>query len=241
LRFIIEHILKALRGLFHSSLALAVLVCFVYSKEVQGQKHEFGIGLGGMLYKGDLNPFFNPSLTRFSGTGFYKQNLSYATALRAQATVGGIGGNSDLSPNLYIREVAPGKFSSLLFEVSGGLEYNFFNYRDPLNKRQRGTPYLFGGLGFFYFQPESREKVVSPLQLAIPFGLGYKYRLGKHFNLTAEFVARKVFTDYLDGVSTIDNFRGWQTAYRFDNDWYCYLGVHISYTIYTIICPFDYN
>ena len=93
----------------------------------------------------------------------------------------------------------------------------------------------------FYFRPSTTEpKSVSRIQPCIPLGFGYKYRLGKNLNLGAEFVARKTFTDYLDGVSDIDG-RGWQRGWKFTNDWYAYVGVSISYTVYNILCPFDYN
>jgi Domain of unknown function (DUF6089) len=205
------------------------------------QKWEFGGGIGGAVYKGDLAPTFNPLYTRPGGTVFVKYNTTYATAWRMQATYTGLKANAAGIPNPYISTVHPNRFSTPLFEATGGLEYNFYDYRDPLHKRQRGTPYLYGGLGIFWFRPSGTENVaVSAIQPVIPFGFGYKYRLGKNLNFSAEFVARKTFTDYLDGVSNVDR-RGWQHGFKFTNDWYAYLGINLSYTIYSILCPFDYN
>lgn len=42
----------------------------------------------------------------------------------------------------------------------------------------------------------------SRIQIAIPFGLGFTYRLDRRWDLGAEIGIRKTFTDYLDDVST---------------------------------------
>ena len=87
------------------------------------------------------------------------------------------------------------------------------------------SPYLLGGVGFFSFKPQAklgnRWVDLEPLrtegqgfsaypdrkpyklnQINIPIGLGVKYDLGSTLSLRAEFVYRKLNTDYLDDVST---------------------------------------
>jgi len=93
--------------------------------------------------------------------------------------------------------------------------------------------YLFAGIGGFYFNPkgkddgpggsgkwvalqplgtegqglvEGREKY-SRYQIAIPFGVGFKYNLSRQFTVGLEYGARLTFCDYMDDISTsyIDN------------------------------------
>ena len=102
----------------------------------------------------------------------------------------------------------------------------FFNYDDEYDKAPpRFSPYLLGGVGFFSFKPQTQlggQWVdLQPLstegqgfleypdrqqyklnQLNIPLGLGVKYELNSQFNVRAEFIYRKLNTDYLDDVST---------------------------------------
>jgi hypothetical protein len=87
------------------------------------------------------------------------------------------------------------------------------------------SPYLLAGVGFFSFKPQAQlagkwvdlqplstegqgfaeypdKKPYKLNQLNIPLGLGVKYDLGSTLSLRAEFVYRKLNTDYLDDVST---------------------------------------
>jgi len=226
---------------FATRLVCAALLAFCLpSLYAFAQRWEYGGGVGGSVYKGDLAPSFNPIYTKPGVTGFVKNNLSHATALRFQGMYTSLTAQGRNSADVYIANLQPNSFSTQIIEVGMGLEYNFYNFRDPSQKRLRGTPYLFGGVGFFWFQPDSKEKAVTEFQPMIPLGFGYKYRINKNWNFGAEFVARKTFTDYLDGVSNTDS-RGWQTGWKFTNDWYTYAGVTLSYTIYEIMCPFDYR
>ncbi len=85
--------------------------------------------------------------------------------------------------------------------------------------------YIFVGVAGFWFNPygkhpqteewialqplgtegqgmvNSREKY-SRIQVAIPFGIGFKYGLNREWSIGVEFGARKTFTDYIDDVST---------------------------------------
>ena len=84
--------------------------------------------------------------------------------------------------------------------------------------------YLFGGVSLFWFNPKgkgpdgewhslqplgtegqglvgTREKY-HRLQVAIPFGVGFKYGLNRKWSIGLELGFRKTFTDYIDDVST---------------------------------------
>ena len=106
------------------------------------------------------------------------------------------------------------------------MEFSPFR-RNPEQKRayKRGQPYIGLGLGYFHFTPKSNvangnkyidiyalhvegdgfgagyPKSYSLWQFCIPMSIGYRWDLGQHLNLGIEFVYRKTFTDYLDGVS----------------------------------------
>ena len=99
------------------------------------------------------------------------------------------------------------------------------NRKDEDKEPPLFSPYLFAGVGFFSFKPQaklaSKWVDLQPLstegqgfaeypdrkpyklnQLNIPIGLGVKYDIGTSFSLRAEFIYRKLNTDYLDDVSS---------------------------------------
>ena len=97
-------------------------------------------------------------------------------------------------------------------------------------KRVRGVRgfkvnvYFFGGVSLFWFNPKGKDAqgnwhslqplgtegqgLVSTrekyhrLQVAIPFGIGFKYGLDRKWSIGLELGFRKTFTDYIDDVST---------------------------------------
>ncbi len=86
------------------------------------------------------------------------------------------------------------------------------------------TPYIFGGIAIFHFNPYTfdttgKKYFLRPLstegegfiagksnynltQLAVPFGAGVKLSLTENVNIGLEMGLRKTFTDYLDDVSS---------------------------------------
>lgn len=85
------------------------------------------------------------------------------------------------------------------------------------------TPYVMGGLAVFHYNPytivNGQKIFLQPLstegqgmdgypkpykltQLSVPFGGGFKIRLTNELSLGVELGFRKLFTDYLDDVST---------------------------------------
>jgi len=102
-----------------------------------------------------------------------------------------------------------------------------FNRQSEYEPRFR--PYVFGGVGMFHFNPKGSLTdaagnktwyALQPLrlegqgmpeypysqpykltQINIPFGGGLKYFLSDRINVSAEFLYRKTFTDYIDDVS----------------------------------------
>lgn len=111
--------------------------------------------------------------------------------------------------------------------------YNLRRRKKFSFKNIKINTYLFAGIAGFWFNPkgpddgeggsgdwvklqplgtegqglmEGREKY-SRIQLAIPFGIGFKYNLNRKIAIGFEYGARWTFTDYIDDVSStyIDN------------------------------------
>lgn len=85
------------------------------------------------------------------------------------------------------------------------------------------SPYLVGGVGFFHFNPQANlngkwidlkplhtegqgfaeypdRKEYKLYQFNFPYGIGVKYETAGRLNIRAEYVVRKLQTDYLDDV-----------------------------------------
>jgi len=226
---------------FRGQIAL-VFFLLLLSWTVKAQRFEFGLGVGGLNYKGDLNPQLNPVLTRPGIQGFFRYNFSMTVVGRFNALFGYLVGDGSLSPDAYISRLAPNKFNTPITEFSGLIEYNFFNYRNPKNRFIFGSPYIFGGPSVFIFLPDNvEEKIAAPVQPALLLGFGYKHQMGANWNIGVEFGGRFSFTDLLDNVSDKDLVNKTQRGNVYDYDVYTFLGLNLSYTIKEIICPFDYQ
>jgi hypothetical protein len=84
--------------------------------------------------------------------------------------------------------------------------------------------YLTAGIGVFYYNPKEQyggnwytihdydlegqglpggPKQFKRVSISIPFGIGAKYIIARRFSVGIEYLFRKTFTDYIDGVSTV--------------------------------------
>lgn len=110
-------------------------------------------------------------------------------------------------------------FTSNLTEAQLGLQYHIFPIGDHAL-----TPYVFGSIALYRFNPYTTDTSGSKYflrelstegqgfidgkdyynltALAIPFGGGLKLSLSENINVGLEIGLRKLFTDYLDDVST---------------------------------------
>lgn len=172
-----------------------------YQGDLQGkaftfQQSKLGLGIG---LKYDLTPHFA-----------VRGGIQYGSVEAADSR------SSDSA--LIARNLS---FQSRIFEGNLLLEYTLFNLED-----KKISPYIFGGIALFHFnpyaydtlgnkimlQPLSTEgqglaqypdrKPYSRTQFALPFGGGIKFRISDRMVLGYEIGLRKLFTDYLDDVST---------------------------------------
>jgi opacity protein-like surface antigen len=171
-------------------------------------------------YQGDLQErafTFDQSNGSF-GAGL-KYDITPHISVRSGFNYGKVQGNDKLNkPTLQPRNLS---FETKILELNLLGEYTFFD----LDQR-RFSPYVFGGIAVFRFNPYAYDTTgnklfLKPLstegqglsaypgrtpyhltQFAVPFGAGVKLRITENAVLGYEFGLRKTFTDYLDDIST---------------------------------------
>ncbi len=184
---------------------------------------EVGVFLGGSFYLGDLNPngFFKFSLP--AAGLVYRYNINNRFAARASALIGQVAAYDNASPYAFQQERNL-NFKSPIEEVSGQIEFNFFEYEIG-NPKYNFSPYIFGGLGFFRMNPKgnlngqwvdlqplhtegqgTQSNTEAPyhlIQPCIPFGIGIKTSLSKTICMSIEWGMRKTLTGFLDDVNGV--------------------------------------
>ncbi len=199
-------------------IAIALLPIGIFA-----QSYEAGLMFGGSAYQGDLSPEavnlstgkIHPSLGLF-----FRYNINKYFSAKANFTYGMISGDDAESkdPGRASRNLS---FQSNLLEFGISGEFNLFGY-EPQGLQRRYSPYLFGGIAVFHYNPETNYNgeliELQPLgtegqgmdgfsapykltQISIPMGVGMKYAINERLNIGAEIGFRKTFTDYLDDVS----------------------------------------
>ena len=189
---------------------------------LSAQRSEVGLMLGSSYYLGDLNYSKHFGLAQPAGGLLYRYNLNPRWALKMNALYGEVtGDDASSSGENPSRNLS---FKSHVLEFSAQMELNFFRYFTG-SKKSRFSPYIFGGVSMFSFNPKAEydgewyelqplgtegqgttaypeRKVYSLTQISIPFGLGFKYSMSRNICIGGEWGMRKTFTDYLDDVST---------------------------------------
>jgi hypothetical protein len=124
----------------------------------------------------------------------------------------------------YVRNLS---FRNRLKELSVVGQIDLYENDQTYISRVRWTPYAYGGLAVFHHNPQAKipqtdlfgqpfenagqwtdlrplkteGKSYSLFQIAIPIGIGARFRLNDVMDFAAEFGVRYTFTDYLDDVS----------------------------------------
>ncbi len=192
---------------------------------------EIGASLGIMNYVGELDPgqsFVSPGLqyTKPSVGVHLMRKFHPRLFWRAAFTYGRVKGDdrTALGDDGDFRRARDLNFRSDIFELKGDLIIDLFDNRGNYTKRSDYNVYGFIGLAGFYMRPQflmidqatgertstwvaaqpykTEGKSYSSFQMAIPFGLGFRYKLSKQWDLAFEIGWRRTFTDYLDDVST---------------------------------------
>jgi hypothetical protein len=172
-------------------------------------------------YFGDLQ---SQTYTTKQAHGAFGAGLQYDLnghfSILGNASYGKIGAADSLSDKADLR-ARNLSFQSRIYEGNFLLEYNLFDL-----SVNRVTPYVFGGIALYHFNPYAFDKLgkktylkqlstegeglveypdrkpYNLFQFSIPFGGGIKFRVSDHIVVAYEIGMRKTFTDYLDDVST---------------------------------------
>ncbi len=178
---------------------------------------------GGIsTYQGDLqNRRFTLEQSNLAlGLGL-SYDLSPKFSVRTGFTYGKVEGDDKKNTSTKGNEIRNLNFKSNITELHLGLEYNFFNLEGTSI-----TPYVFAGVAGFHFNPYTKDSAgnkvfLQPLstegqglaaypdrkpykltQFSIPFGGGLKFSVSETLQIGLEIGLRKLFTDYLDDVSS---------------------------------------
>lgn len=173
-------------------------------------------GAGMSSYRGELkhNKSIQNEFSNFS-LGLEARLLSKVSA-RFEITQYSIRGSDDFASDSSYARQRNLKFTSQNWEASLMGVFFLKKYRGDYFKRWAMDPYIFGGVGFTYFNPTTQlgnqSYELAPLrtegldysQLAVifPLGAGLKFKLNSFTNFNLEASYRFTLTDYLDDVST---------------------------------------
>ena len=180
------------------------------------QDWEFGVMLGGSNYHGDLTYNIVPKETHMAGGVYMRYNINPYWSYRPTVIYGQISGNDANVKEYNTRNL---NFQSKIWEVTNLLEMNFVPFGSRVLNEDFSS-YVTAGITIFHHNPkaeyqgnlyalrklgtegQSGKDQYGLLQLALPFGGGFKYNVTKNFVVGWELIWRKTFTDYLDDVST---------------------------------------
>jgi len=201
---------------------ILIVFAFFHFISLYAQRNEIGLFLGTSYYLGDLNPSKQFFLSKPAGGLVYRYVFDRRWAIKMTGLYGSVAGDDSKAKFNVERNLS---FKSPIFEVSSQLELNFLPYATGNTEKDYFTPYIFGGVSIFSFNPKANyngtwynlqplgtegqgtsmypdRKSYSLTKLSFPFGLGFKYSIGKNVCIGAEWGLRKTTTDYLDDVST---------------------------------------
>lgn len=199
---------------------LFVLI-YLLSSSISAQNFHIGVFGGISAYNGDLTDKIFPKKVTNGAIGITgNYELTDNISLRAGFTYSIVGGADRFSDNteMKLRNLS---FETSIIEFSAVGEYYLLNLYD-----KRFSPYAFAGFAVYHFNPYASNgtntkiflkplstegqgingyadrKPYSLTQLALPFGGGIKFAITDNLRAGLEIGLRKLFTDYLDDVST---------------------------------------
>ena len=212
-------------------LRILFVLCLVllFSQDLTAQYRygyfRVGVSAGSTNYLGDLDDDFTFKYTRpgIGIQGSYRFN-PFMTA-RLGFFRGWISAKDALSNNLQ-RNRRNLSFRSPVTEASFTVAFDFVPTDRSFAYRPIYTPYVFGGVALFSFNPQAElggqlydlqplgtegQYLINPdgrypepyalTQFSIPMGAGVRIAISRKFDLEIETGFRKLFTDYLDDVS----------------------------------------
>lgn len=227
---------------------LIFFICTLLTNDLvmaQKKTFDFGIFLGRSYYLGEINPSTHYGDDVGSGNigAVLRYNLNNRYSLKATLIRTELSGDDEVA-DFNFNQNRNASFETGLTDLTAGIEFNFLPYEHGSRERFF-SPYLFVGLSFAWFNPETfidgqeveTEETNSQTTLALPFGPGFKLSLGKKVNLSFEWIFRTASSDYIDGLPNRIN-EVIEQGKDFDNDWYVHSGFMLTYRLTPIgNCP----
>ena len=209
------------------------IIVLGFSK-LNAQINEIGVFLGGSNFIGDVGKtnYIAPNSPAFGI--IYKWNKSPRHAFRFSLSQSKLTANDEES-DVSGRKNRGYKFKNSIIEVSGGIEFNFFDFNlHQLEKKT--TPYVFTGIsytvydGLFFLNKDTKSDSKHGA-VGIPMIVGIKTSLTPNFILGVEVGARYTFADDIDGSNpTNENLTLLKFGNINSNDWYVFSGLTLTYT-----------
>lgn len=208
--------MKTLRALL---VILGICIYQFSSAQEQDKSTTISLFTGAINYQGDVNPnSFTLSHSNFAAGIIIRKPLNRWFTLRAGATMGKIE-----AADKWNREYLKPRnlsFATTIKEAYIGLEITVLDM-----SAGRFTPYFYGGIAVFHFNPWTldntgtktylkplstegqglsqypEKKTYNLTQLCLPLGGGIKFAVSDGLSVGLELSQRKSFTDYIDDVS----------------------------------------
>lgn len=198
----------------------------------KAQINEIGVFVGGSNYFGDIGSEFYINPNNLMGGIIYKYNLNPRMALRGTFTYAEISAD-DADATNTARQQRGLRFTNSIKELAVGLEYSYFPY-NLSTYNQTHTPYILLEIAAFNYNVVTGETAPQEYQyssktsVAIPFGLGYKFKIAREFAMAFEVRTTYTFTDEIDyNNSDIPSLTFGNPN---NNDWYTFTGISFVYT-----------
>lgn len=180
---------------------------------------ELGGWLGTSFYSGDLNTKLKITKPGIAGGLLARFNFNHRVSVKSSLNYGKVGADDANSDNNFEKNRNL-SFSSVLFDLSNVVEFNFFHYEHGHSTYNK-TPYIFGGFNVFHFNPkaelngtkynlrdfgtegQSFDNQYGAINAGLVLGGGVKFDINKNVSINVDISTRFLFTDYLDDVSTV--------------------------------------
>jgi hypothetical protein len=203
---------------FTQTAKILVILLSLIGFNSYAQKSEMGIITGGSYYYGDIINTLELGTIKFGGSLFMRYHLSPRLAIRSNLSYAKLGASDSHANSTDWQKYRNLSFTTNIIELSGVAEYNLLEDKNKGRRlRTPFIPYVYGGLGLFYFNPKAinpvsgqevalrplalNGKVYSPVALCIPFGAGFRYYLTTNWQIGLDIGIRYSFSSYIDDVA----------------------------------------
>jgi hypothetical protein len=180
--------------------------------------YEIGGGIGLSNYFGDLNTRLSLQNVGLAASLHARYNFNTRTAVKSSLSLARIRANDDNSSNQFER-IRNLRFRSNIIDFTAMAEFNFYDYIHG-SPADNWTPYMALGFSAFHFNPKAdlngttynlRDLGTEGQEIGdeyllfnggITLGGGMKWDITRDISMNAEITLRKIFTDYIDDVSS---------------------------------------